>query len=197
MAKLNRDDVDKLYEYGIYIPTKTIISVGETDAEIAANLLKGLHILDNVNQDKSITIELNNVGGDEYHGMAVYDTIKACVSHVKIIGKGQIMSMGSIMFQAADERIMAPNAKQMIHYGTPVLADSDAHAKVQYKWTEECKNFSKWMEDMYLEKVREKHPEFSRKRLIKMLDFDTILTARQSVDLGLADKILGEEDENV
>jgi ATP-dependent Clp protease protease subunit len=191
--KVNRDDIDKLYDYGIYIPSKTIISVGETDQEIASNLMKGLHILDSISPEKPITIHLNNVGGDEYHGIAVYDSIRECKSRVVIIAKGHAMSMGSIIFQAADERIMAPNAKQMIHYGTPVLADPEAHAKTQYKWTEECKKFSAWMEELYLEKIHQKVPKFPMKKLVKMLDFDTILNARESVDLGLADKILGEE----
>lgn len=192
MPKINRDDIDKLYEYGIYIPTKTIITVGESNEELSSNLMKGLHVLDSTNPDKPITIHLDNVGGDEYHGLAVYDSIKACSSRVIIIAKGHAMSMGSIIFQAADERIMAPNAKQMIHYGTPVLADGELHAKTQYKWTEECKKISVWMKAMYLARIREKHPDFKDKKLDEMLNFDTILSAEESVELGLADKILGE-----
>lgn len=191
--RINRDDVDKLYDYGIYIPTKTIVTFGESDSEVAANLVKGLIVLDSINVDKQITIHLNNVGGDEYHGNAIFDHIRACKSRVVIVATGHAMSMGSIMLQAADERIMTPNAKQMIHYGTPVLADPDGHAKTQYKWTEECKKLSAWMEDLYLEKIRQKHPDFKKKKLVEMLNFDTILSARESVDLGLADKILGEE----
>jgi ATP-dependent protease ClpP protease subunit len=49
------------------------------------------------------------------------------------------------------------------------------------------------MEQMYLAKIRVKHPDFKLKKLQEMLNFDTILSAQESVDLGLADKILGEE----
>lgn len=190
--RLNRDDVDKLFDYGIYIPTKTIITVGSTDEEVASNLLKGLHLLDSLN-DLPITIHLNNTGGDEYHGMAIFDAIRACKSKIIIVAHGNVMSMGSIIFQAADERVMAPNAKQMIHYGTPILADPEMHAKSQYNWTKECKKFSKWMEDLYLEKIQEKNPKFTKRKLIEMLNFDTILSSEESVKLGLADKVLGEE----
>jgi ATP-dependent Clp protease protease subunit len=196
MGRLNRDDIDKLYDYGIHIPTKTLITVGETDEIVAENIMKGLHILDNIRPEESITIHLNNVGGDEHHGLAIYDSIKACKSHVIIIGKGNVHSMGSVIFQAADERIMAPNAKQLIHYGTPLNADSELHAKSQYSWTDECKRFSAWMEQMYLDKIHDKHPDFKLKKLQEMLNFDKILSAEESVELGLADKILGE-DENV
>jgi ATP-dependent protease ClpP protease subunit len=193
MGRLNRDDIDKLYDYGIHIPTKTLITVGDTDEIVAENIMKGLHILDSVRQDEPITIKLNNCGGDEHHGMAIYDTIKACVSHVIIIGTGNVHSMGSIIFQAADERIMTPNSRQLIHYGTPLNADAELHAKSQWSWTDECKKFSRWMERMYLSKIREKHPEFKIEQVQEMLNFDKILDAKESVELGLADKILGDE----
>jgi|SRR3984957_6365812 len=194
MARLNRDDIDKLYDYGIHIPTKTLITVGESDEIVAENLMKGLHLLDHIRQEEPITIHLNNIGGDEHHGMAIYDSIRACKSHVTIIGKGNVHSMGSVIFQAGDERIMSPNARQLIHYGTPLHADSELHAKSQWSWTEECKKFSRWMERMYLAKIREKHPDFKIEQVQEMLNFDKILDAKESVELGLADKILGDDD---
>lgn len=194
MARLNRDDIDKLYEYGIHIPTKTLITVGDTDEDVARNIMKGLHILDSIRPDEPLMIHLNNVGGDEHHGMAIYDSIRACKSEVRIIGKGNIHSMGSIIFQSGDVRIMAPNSRQLIHYGTPLHADPDLHAKSQWSWTEECKKFSRWMERMYLTKIRERHPDFKIEQVQEMLNFDKILDAKESVDLGLADKILGDDD---
>lgn len=191
--RINRDDIDKLYDYGIYIPTKTLITVGDSDEEVASNMMKGLHVLDTIRPDEPLTIELNNCGGDEHHGMAIFDSIRACRSKVIIIGKGNVHSMGSVIFQAADERVMSENAKQLIHYGTPLHADPDLHAKSQYSWTEECKKFSEWMENMYLEKIHEKHPEFKLKKLQEMLNFDKVLSAKESVELGLADRILNEE----
>lgn len=192
--KLNRDDIDKLYDYGIYIPTKTLITVGDSDEEVAANIMKGLHVLDSIRPEELLNIQLNNCGGDEYHGMAIYDAIKACKSEVRIVGMGNVHSMGSVIFQAGNIRVMAPNAKQLIHYGTPIQADPELHAKSQWSWTKECKKFSGWMEQMYLAKMREKDPKFKLKKLQDMLNFDTVLDARESVQLGLADKILGEED---
>jgi ATP-dependent protease ClpP protease subunit len=193
MSRLKRDDIDNLYDYGIHIPTKTLITVGDTDEVVAENIMKGLHILDGVRPEETITIKLNNCGGDEFHGMAIYDAIKACASHVTIIGMGNVHSMGSIIFQAADTRIMAPNAKQLIHYGTPMHADPELHAKSQWSWTAECKKFSAWMEQMYLDRIREKIPSFKLKKLQSMLNFDKVLDAKESVRLGLADQILGDE----
>lgn len=202
MSKAN-DNIDKFHDYGIFIPKRTVyigsIDVsaehGEsgTDAAMAEAAIKNLFILEGMSSDP-ITIIMNNVGGDEHHGAAIYDAIRACKSNVTIIGMGNVHSMGSIILQAGDERILSPNAKQLIHYGSPLYADPDMHAKSQWSWTKECKRFAGWMEQMYLEKIREKNPTFKLRKLQELLNFDTVLDARESVNLGLADKILGEED---
>jgi ATP-dependent protease ClpP protease subunit len=43
-----------------------------------------------------------------------------------------------------------------------------------------------------MNRIREKHPEFKEKKFKEMNVFDTILTAADAVELGLADAILGE-----
>jgi ATP-dependent protease ClpP protease subunit len=200
MARLNRDDIDKFHDYGIYVPKRTLyigsIDVdtehGEsgTDSAMAEAAIKNLSILEGMSSDP-ITIIMNNLGGDELHGLAIYDAIKACKSQVTIKIFGYSMSMGSIILQAADVRIMSPTSKQMIHYGSFSI---DAHVKTAQKWAQDSVKSDEWMEKMYLEKIHQKIPDFSILKLKKMLDHDTILTARESINLGLADKILGEED---
>ncbi len=199
MAKLVRDDVDKFFDYEVYIPTRTIYmgsvendqEVGEsgTDGAMAERVIKALHILDSSAPagDKPITIIMNNPGGDEYHGMAIYDAIKGCNNHVTVIVYGHAMSMGSIILQAADERVMAPNARMMIHYGTWGIHD---HPKIVYKWAEEGKKFDSWMEQLYLAKIRVKHPTYPLKKVQAMCNFDTFLTPEEAVNLGLADRVL-------
>lgn len=198
--RINRDDVDKFHDYSLYIPKRTIYMSSENvsdadfsesgcDTIMAERQIKNLTILESLSQDP-ITIIMNNIGGDEYHMLAIYDAIKACKSHVTIKVFGHAMSAGSVILQAADERIMAPNARQMMHYGTWGVHD---HAKTAQKWAKEGEKIDKWMEKMYLEKIKEKQPLFKIGRVQKMLDHDTFLTAEESVALGLADKVLGDE----
>lgn len=199
MARVTKDDLDRFMEHSVHLSTKTIYMGSEhvdvegdaesgTDASMAARMIKAIHHLDS-STDSSIplTIIMNNVGGNEYHGMAIYDAIKACKSKTIIKVFGHAMSMGSIILQAADERIMAPNARVMIHYGSWGVCD---HPKVTYKWAAEGKKFDRWMMNVYMDKIKEKNPEFSKKKLDKMLDFDTFLDADQAVELGLADAVL-------
>ena len=184
------DDVEVFFDHGLYLPTRTIYMGEEdgTDYVMAERVIKRLHVLD-AKQDAPIAILMNNDGGDEYHGQAIYDAILTCKNHVTITAFGHAMSMGSIILQAADERIMAPNAHMMIHYGT-WEPPKESHPKVLTSWAEEGEKFDKWMVDLYLAKIKEKRPRYQRATLDKLLDFDTFLTAQETVDLGLADRLV-------
>jgi ATP-dependent Clp protease protease subunit len=195
MARINRDDVDKLYDYDLYIPSRTIymgsVSSDEdgesgVDAIMAERVIKALHLLDQKNEP--ITIIMNNPGGDYYHGMAIYDAIKACQSHVTIKVFGYGMSMGALILQAADTRVIAPNAKVMIHYGYTELPSN--HPKINKRWVEELDKTNKDFEDILLEKMLEKNSKITREEVQKMLDFDTIFNSKETVDIGLADEVL-------
>lgn len=199
--RINRDDVDKLYDYDLYIPTRTIymgstessIEYGESGVEavMAERVIKALLLLDQ--QNAPITIIMNNPGGDWYHGMAIYDAIKQCQSHITVKVFGMAMSMGGIILQAADKRLMAPNSKFMMHYGTDGI--QSVHSKIFKKWADEGEKNNDHMEQLFLDKIHEKNPKMTLSKLKNMLDYDTILSPQETIDLGLADGILGEEEE--
>jgi ATP-dependent Clp endopeptidase proteolytic subunit ClpP len=203
MGKINRDDVDKFFDYELHIPSRTLymgsiesdIEKGEsgTDPAMAERMIKGLHILDNAaaSGDQPITIIMNNPGGDEYDGIAIFDAIKACKNHVTIVVYGKAMSMGGIILQAADKRVMSPNSRFMMHYGTFSM---EANAKDVYAWVDENKKVDKWMEDLFLEKMMEKDKAMTIQKLKHMLKADFIVNAREAVKLGLADAVLGDEE---
>ena len=194
-----RDDLDRFHDYSIYLPTRTLFMGSEnfgyesgdgesgTDAAMAERVIKNLHLLDSIS-DEPIKIIMNNVGGDEFACFAIIDAIRQCRSHVEITAMGHAMSAGSLILQAADKRVMGPLAVQMIHYGT---WGCDDHALTFKKWSNENDRINKWMEQYYLERLQEKNPKFSLAKLRNMLDHDTFLTAQESVDLGLADEVLG------
>ena len=182
---MNRSDIDRFWDTHLHVPTRTLVLSGEVDQELAETAILGLHVLDSVNF-APITIILNTEGGDEQHGMAIYDAIRRCNSEVTVVGTGHVMSMGSIIIQAADHRKMTPHAKFMFHYGQWGIED---HPKIARAWMKEEEKFSRTMEDIYLDKIHEVHPRFTRNKLQKMLDFDTILSAEEAVELGLIDEI--------
>jgi ATP-dependent protease ClpP protease subunit len=155
--------------------------------QMAERFLKGLHLLE-AHSSAPIRIIMNNPGGAEYHGLAIYDAIRACKSHVTIDVYGMAMSMGGVILQAADHRRMSPNARFMFHYGTWAIPED--HPKTVYKWTDEGKKFDAWMEQAFLEKMRKAESLCTLARVKRMLNFDTIFNAEETVKWNLADEII-------
>jgi len=180
-----RDDLDKLYDHGIDLSSRTIILAADIEDYSAESVLKGLHVLDSATGD--ITIKLSTDGGDWYSGMAIHDTILACSNRVRIVGLGKIMSMGAVILQAADERVLGPNATMLVHYGSDWFS---GHTKDLERRAEESKRSSAIMEDIFLKRIREKHPLFSREDFKTKFSFDVFMSAQEAIDLGLADSIL-------
>lgn len=200
--RINRDDVDKFHDYGLYIPARKIYlgsvnvdvegNEAGVDASMTERFIKNLSILEAINKEP-VTIVMNNPGGDWYHGIAIYDAIKASKCHVTIEVYGMAMSMGALILQAADERVLANNARFMIHYGT--MSMMATHSKIFEKWGLENKKLNESMEDILLEKIQMKHPGFKLRKLQQMLDYDTILDAQETISYGLADRYLEKPNE--
>jgi ATP-dependent protease ClpP protease subunit len=87
------------------------------DYRMAQNFIKNIRILDSISHD-DILIHMHSVGGSWFDGMAIFDAIKMSKSHATILVYGQAESMSGIILQAADHRVMAPNAYFMSHYGS-------------------------------------------------------------------------------
>lgn len=210
-------EIMDLIEYDINIPSKTMFirstyedpEYGESgvDCLLADRAIKNLTILDRINPEVPINVVLNTPGGDWYHGMAIYDVIKECQSPVHIVGRGQIMSMGSIIIQAAEWRSMSKNAKMMLHDGS---SGGNMHSKNTIAWAEEEKTILKDMYGIFAEKMknvdRRKLPEVVRDRFIKLgwklegkginwleiqqlITVDLVLSAKDALALNLIDEV--------
>tara|TARA_R100000951_G_scaffold115767_1_gene124988 strand:+ start:689 stop:1384 length:696 start_codon:yes stop_codon:yes gene_type:complete len=221
--KTTNDDIEQFMDNEFYRPTRTIYMGSQTYVEgcetgvdhlMAERMVKTLHILDNEDPtgESPITIIMNNVGGDWYHGMAIYDAIKSCVNNVTIKVYGHAMSMGSIILQAADHRMMSPNSRIMLHYG---YSGGNMHTKNTRKWSNEDVKLEAFMEDTFLEKIKDnkmtlraynkligkehKTPKggagnklikIDRDRLERMLEFDSLVDPKDALKLGLIDEII-------
>jgi len=195
MSRSNKDDILKFHEFDI-CPTDSTLYIGScattyddgesgVDFQMAERVIKNLHLLDK--RDNIITIKMNNVGGDVYHGLAIYDAIRDCKNKVKIVTYGYVMSIGSLIFQAADERVMSPYSRMMIHYGQAHLG---GHNRDIYRNVEELKKLDKIVNNIYLERILQKVPDYNMRRFENKITFDYYLDADEAIEMGLCDKIL-------
>lgn len=190
------DNSELFFQYKIHIPTRTLFlgpsseSEDDTDHNMSERAIIGLHILDNLEgakyEEMPITIKMKNSGGCVTDGFAIYDAIKECETEVHMIVYGTASSMGSVILQAADKRIIKPNAYMMIHEGE---TSHEGHPKDIERWLAFEKEQDKRCHEIYLKKIREVDEHFKEYRLKKMLDRDTILNSEQALELGLVDEI--------
>jgi ATP-dependent Clp endopeptidase proteolytic subunit ClpP len=152
----------------IFMGSMMSLDYGESGVDnfMAEYFVKGMHLLEKNSDTKDITVIMNNPGGDWYHGMAIYDSIKnsPCCCTIKVYGYA--MSMGSIILQAADKRIMMPNSRMMIHYG---YGGVSGHAKITEKWSDEGKRINYEMENIYLEMMMQKEEQAGTGHLARAL----------------------------
>lgn len=195
--RTNSDDIQNLHDYGIYVPTRTVQFPRkggdcDIDQESVNQVIANMHILESMDSVKPVTFILNSYGGDVYQALGLYDYIRSMSCEVHIQAIGACMSGATIILQAGDKRIISENCTFMMHVGTEGYADD--HAYTVRRWVKHSeKVIEPKMKEIYasrlIRKPKESNSAFG-KRLDGLLALDTILTAQQVVDLGLADEIL-------
>lgn len=194
MARLNRDEISRFIEHNLDVSSRTIyFGYGDPDGDcdldqvLAANTIKSLYLLDKVRPDTPITLLINNQGGDDQHGLAIYDAIKTVSSQVTGVVYGHCQSMAVWVLQACDVREISPHSVVMIHNGSGSLEGRTEEIDAWKKWQDKQDRICA---DILLSRIREKHPQFQRARLNRMLKTDTIMSPQEALDLGLVDRIL-------
>lgn len=181
------DAMKEYFEYGILAPQRTLYCDKYVDETLAEYVIKGLNILESVDASAPIRIILNSNGGDEYDGLAVYDYIRKVGKKATVVVDvyGTCMSMGVWILQAAHRRRMSPNARMMIHTGYSGLEMN--HPEINKRWMKQWEKDEKVFEDILLERMSS---EWTRAKLKKALQFDTIYTPEEALKHGLIDEVI-------
>jgi len=189
MSDRRQTDFDILIEHGIDIRGRIIYLQGEVDDDNINKFIRLLKYLDKT--DGEITVILNSIGGDVNLGFAAFDAIKDCRNAVTAKVIGVAMSMGSIILQAADLRVMTKHSRLMIHRGQMEVA---GHFNDVKRAVQENNEMDKLCLAIYFSRIAERDPNFKMAQLQKMMDFDTYMSADKALELGFIDDIEGQED---
>jgi ATP-dependent Clp protease protease subunit len=166
---------------GICLATSTLFLDGTVTNEMAGMLARQLHILALI--DQPVTIYLNTTGGDRSAMFAIFDLIKAVRQKTTVIGYGSVMSAGVLILQAGTERALTPNCRVMLHPGHAQTGfDLDENVLRQAK---ELKGETRKMYQLIAQRMGKTISEME-----KEFGFDTYISAKQAVKLGLADRVV-------
>lgn len=137
------------------------------------------------NPDDHFTLIFNSPGGSVIHGLALYDfldEIKARGASVTTIARGMAASMGGVLLQAGDERIVGRNSHVLIHevssLGMGKLSEMEDELK-----------FTKRLQERLLDILAERSTMTKAQIKTKWSRKDWWLDADETVKYGFADRI--------
>jgi ATP-dependent Clp protease protease subunit len=171
---------DRLYR-------ERIIFIGrDIDDELANQVIAVMLYLDSEDPGKDIMLYINSPGGIITSGMAIYDTMQHIKSDVVTICVGLAASMGSFLLGAGTKgkRLALPHSRIMIHQpsgGTRGQAtDIDIEAK-------EILRIRKQLNEIYADFTGQ-----PVEKIEKDMDRDFFMSAEQSKEYGLIDRVIEE-----
>jgi ATP-dependent Clp endopeptidase proteolytic subunit ClpP len=144
-----------------------------------------LNKLSRMNQKKPLFITINSPGGSVLAGLALYDHIRELSErghHITVKVRGMAASMGGILLQAGDTRVVGPEALVLIH-------EVSAGTAGNITQMENRLNFSKQLWDKLAVILAKRSKMTPDEIKVKCKNFDWWLDAKEAVELGFADKI--------
>ena len=155
--------------------------VNQTSASL---IVSQMLFLESQNPEKPINFYINSPGGSVTAGMSIYDTMNFIKSPVHTIVMGIAASMGSFLASAGTrgKRFILPHARHMIHQPLGGTRGQASDVEIQYK------ELQHWKET--LTKLYQEHTGKDYATLEADMDRDNFMSAQESVDYGLADKIM-------
>lgn len=190
--------IEYIHKYGIN-PTRREIYLHSIDSldgdpgieyQMAMKFIKNLHILE-CKSKEPIFIHMTSIGGCWEDGMTIFDAIKSCRCPITILGYGDIASMGTVIIQSADLRLLMPNACFMIHYGDAWYEGASQGMKAWSDLNDQC---NEKMFDIYAEVCAESRDidrDTIRQQIVSNVKekIEWFLTPHEAVKLGLVDEV--------
>ena len=177
--------------YSRLLKERVIFLVGQVEDYMANLVVAQLLFLESENPDKDIHLYINSPGGSVTAGMSIYDTMQFIKADVSTLCIGQAASMGAFLLAAGakGKRFSLPNSRVMIHQPSGGFQGQSSDIAIHAK------------EIMYLrEKLNAILASHTGKTAAE-IDFDTerdnFMSATQSVEYGMIDKVIASRTEVV
>jgi len=125
-------ELESYFEYGTDIKARRVFLAADVDEDYHY-IIKGLHYLSDTKDP--IEVYITTFGGDIYDAFGIYDTIVSLENHVTTIAVGKVMSAGTLILSAGDERISYPNTYFMCHecsYDMPEVKHKEMKSAVTH-----------------------------------------------------------------
>lgn len=161
--------------------------IGAVDGSTTAYWADRIQRYAHLHPSKPITIYLQTPGGSVLHGLGFYDTLRTISAqdhHVTTVVRGFAASMGAVLLQAGDTRLVGTESLVMLHEVSSGTGGKLHEMKDDVKFTEQLnrrlmsiianRTGGKWDADALYERIEAK---------------DWWLSADEAVEQGFADAV--------
>ena len=164
-----------------------IIFLGAPIYDDAANIIQAqLLFLQSVDADKDIQLYINSPGGSVSAGLGIYDTMQLVSCDVATICTGMAASMGAVLLTAgaAGKRSALPHSRVMIHQ--PLGGAQGQASDIEIT----AREIAKTKRELY--EILSHHSGRDIADIERNADRDYWLTAKEAVEYGLIDQVIGQ-----
>lgn len=144
--------------------------------------IRALHLLVHDSTKKPIELHAYSWGGDVYAMSRLVDEIEACPCKVIFVGGGRVASAMTWIMAVCDERRLHKNTTVMLHDGEDTISGKHTDVQVDAKHALHLQD--------NLDKLFAENSLMPQEFWNDILQRDIYLTAEETVQLGLADKVI-------
>lgn len=171
--------------YSLLLKERIIILGSGINDQVANLIISQLLYLNQQDAEKEIQMYVNCPGGVIYHGLAIYDTMKAISNPIRTVAIGVTASFGTIILTAGDKgrRMALPNAT--IHMHQPWQSGGGGQASDIEIQAKEILRQRDLLNGILADTTGQ-----PMERIVDDTDRDRYLTAQEAMEYGLIDSIL-------
>jgi ATP-dependent Clp protease protease subunit len=199
--------ISEIHDYNINLASREIYLHSHMDAEddpgveykMAVKFVKNLHMLD-FKGPGNVLVHMHTDGGVWSDGMAIFNAIKFARSPVTMLAYAQASSMGGVVLQAADKRVLMPDCELMVHHGSITVDQNTVAAKSAIDQNERfCGRMLQMFGERAVHAPYFKERKYTLRRTMNFIDSkirqvgDWFLTAEEAVYYGFADGVMGSK----
>ena len=170
--------------YSRLLKDRVVMLNGPVEDNSANLIVAQLLFLESENSDQDISLYINSPGGSVTAGLAILDTMSFIKPDISTVAMGCVASMGSLIASSGTKgkRIMLPHCTHMIHQVSSGTRGTAMDMEIAMKETLRLNDI---LTELYV-----KNTGKSFDQLKQDMSRDFYMDAKQSIDYGLADKIL-------
>ena len=170
--------------YSRMLEDRIIFLTGEINDKVCNNIIAQLLYLESKDNKKDINLYINSPGGVAQSGMAILDTMEYITSPISTICIGLCASAAALILAGGEngKRFILPHSKVMIHQPWGRVDGQITEIEIYYKQgVKDRQNYADLLA---------KFCSSTTEKVLKDIERDNYLDAKEAVKYGLVDKIL-------